>query len=618
MTSTLTRRPAAATAMSRPWSATPGAGTVGDGDGRQPRAGWALAGAVLGNFMVILDAVVVNVALPSIRHDLGGGITGLQWVVDGYSLLFAAFLLSAGALSDRIGARRAFASGTAVFMVGSAACGLSSSLGMLVAARFVQGSAAAVMVPASMALIRHAFPDQARRARAVAMWAVGGALAASSGPVLGGVLTLVSWRAIFFVNVPVAALTLALLVRSGRSPRRPVPLDWVGQITAVAAMGGVTYGAIEVGAHGFAAPAVIAAFAVGLVGVAGFVMSQAKGAHSMVPLGLFRSRNVSVGTAVGFAFMVGYYGLPFIMSLYLQTQRGLSALMTGVAFLPMMLSGAALTAFSARLTELVGARRLISGGLVVMAGGLGLLAVVPLSLPVWHRPADDPRWGHRPPDHAARHRRAARQRPGPSGGHGQRRVQHQPPDWRRPGHSRLRSPSDPAGRLHPRRSGQSAARCCGRPGRSRHCAVPSPPAPHEPAAVPPSISPVLNTRRRSMSEWTPQDLARIDSASEIDIAPLRPDGTMRPSTTIWIVRVSDSLYVRSYRGRDGSWYRALQSRQGRIRVGVVEGDVTLQDDPSVDPAALDEAYRTKYGRSPYADAMSTDATAATTLRVVPR
>ncbi|MGH8994489.1 MAG: MFS transporter [Acidimicrobiales bacterium] len=358
--------------------------TVDDGDGRvQPRPGWALAGAVLANFMVILDAVVVNVALPSIRHDLGGGITGLQWVVDGYTLLFAAFLLSAGALSDRIGARRAFAAGTAVFMVASAACGLSSSLGMLVAARLVQGTAAAVMVPASMALIRHTFGDQARRARAVAMWAVGGAIAASAGPVLGGVLTLVSWRAIFFVNVPVGAVTLILLARSGRSPRRPVPLDWMGQVTAVAAMGGVTYGAIDVGAHGFAAPSVVAAFTIGLVGLAGFVVSQSRGAHPMVPLGLFRSRNLSVATVVGFAFMVGYYGLPFVMSLYLQTQRGLSALMTGVAFLPMMLSGAALTAYSARLIELVGARRLISGGLVVMAGGLGLLAVVPLSLPVW-------------------------------------------------------------------------------------------------------------------------------------------------------------------------------------------------------------------------------------------
>jgi MFS family permease len=154
---------------------------------------------VLGFFVVTLDAVVVNVALPAIRRDFGGGITGLQWVVDGYTLMFAALLLWSGALSDRVGARRAFAAGLGLFVAASAACGLAPTLGALVVARFVQGSAAAVMMPASMALIGHAYPNPGRRARAVAVWAMGGALASSAGPVLGGVLTLVSWRLIFFI-----------------------------------------------------------------------------------------------------------------------------------------------------------------------------------------------------------------------------------------------------------------------------------------------------------------------------------------------------------------------------------------------------------------------------------
>jgi EmrB/QacA subfamily drug resistance transporter len=342
-----------------------------------------LVAAVLGNFMVILDAVVVNVALPSIRHDLGGGITGLQWVVDGYTLTFAAFLLSAGVLSDRAGSRRSFSAGSAVFIVASAACGLAPSLTVLVAARFVQGAAAATMVPASMALIGQTYLEPARRARAVAMWAVGGAIAASSGPVLGGVLTLVSWRAIFFVNVPVGILSLVLLCRTQPSLRHRVPFDWVGQVTAVAAMGGLAYGAIEVGARGMGSPAVVLAFVVALAGLVGFVVSQARGAHPMVPLELFRSRNLSVPAAIGFAFMVGYYGLPFVMSLYLQQRRGLNALMTGVAFLPMMLSGAVLTPFAARLIERFGARRLITRGLVLMAAGLAVLALIPLQMPVW-------------------------------------------------------------------------------------------------------------------------------------------------------------------------------------------------------------------------------------------
>jgi MFS transporter, DHA2 family, methylenomycin A resistance protein len=342
-----------------------------------------LAAAVLGFFVITLDAVVVNVALPSIRRDLGGGITGLQWVVDGYTLMFAALLLSTGALTDLVGARRAFGVGLAMFVVASAACGLAPSMGTLVVARFVQGAAAAVMMPSSMALIYQAYPDPARRARAIAMWAMGGAVASSSGPVLGGLLTLVTWRLIFFVNLPVGVVALILLARTERSPYRKVPFDWVGQVTAVLAMGGLTYGAIEAGAAGFAAAQVVTAFAVAVVALAAFLAAQARGAHPMVPLDLFRSRTVTVAVAVGFAFIVGYYGLPFVMSLYLQQLRGLSAFTTGVAFLPMMLVGAVLTPFSARIAERLGARALITAGLVVMTAGLAILGVVASSAPVW-------------------------------------------------------------------------------------------------------------------------------------------------------------------------------------------------------------------------------------------
>jgi len=347
------------------------------------RPGFTLGAAVLGFFMITLDAVVVNVALPSIRAGLGGGITGLQWVVDGYTLMFAALLLSAGSVLDRFGARRAFGAGLAVFVLASAACGLAPAIGALVAARFAQGAGAAVMMPSSMALVGQAYPDPARRARAVAVWAMGGAVASSSGPLLGGVLTLVSWRLIFFVNVPAGAVTLVLLARVLPSPHRAARFDWAGQITAVLAMGGLTYGAIEAGAAGFAAPRVVAAFVIAAVALAGFVAAQARGAHPMAPLDLFRSRTVAVPVVVGFAFIVGYYGLPFVMSLYLQQLRGLSPFGTGVAFLPMMLTGAALTPFSARIAERLGARLLITAGLVVMTAGLVILAVVPSSTPVW-------------------------------------------------------------------------------------------------------------------------------------------------------------------------------------------------------------------------------------------
>jgi MFS family permease len=174
---------------------------------------------------------------------------------------------------------------------------------------FVQGTAAAVMMPSSMALIGQAYTDPVKRARAVAVWAMGGAVVAA----------------------------LILLVRTRRSPHRCVSFDWIGQATAVLAMGGPTYGAIEAGAVGFAAPPVMSAFAVAVVAFAAFLTAQARGAHPMMPLELFRSRTLVISVVIGFAFIVGYYGLPFVMSLYLQQLRGTSSLSTGAAFLPMML-----------------------------------------------------------------------------------------------------------------------------------------------------------------------------------------------------------------------------------------------------------------------------------------
>jgi MFS transporter, DHA2 family, methylenomycin A resistance protein len=341
-----------------------------------------LVAAVLGFFVITFDAVVVNVALPSIRDDLGAGITGLQWVVDGYTLMFAALLLWSGALADRVGARRAFGGGLALFVAASIACGVAPSLGALVVARFVQGSATAVMMPASMALLGQAYPNPLRRARAVALWAMGGALASSTGPVLGGVLALVSWRLIFFINVPVGVAAMLLVARIDPSPRRRVSFDWVGQVAAVLAMAALTYGAIEGGAVGFDAPRVIAAFVVALAAAVVFVAAESRVAHPMVPLRLFSSRDVRVSIVVGFAFVVGYYGLPFVMSLYLQQLPGLSSLGAGLVFLPMMLSGALLTPLSARIVERFDARRVITAGLLLMAAGLAVLATVTTTTPI--------------------------------------------------------------------------------------------------------------------------------------------------------------------------------------------------------------------------------------------
>jgi EmrB/QacA subfamily drug resistance transporter len=351
---------------------------------RFPAASQTLTASVLAFFMVTLDAVIVNIALPTIRASVGGGMTGSQWVADSYTLTFAALLLSAGSLADRIGARRALRAGLTMFAVASVACAVAPDLLVLVIARLAQGAAAAVMMPSSMALVSQAYQEPARKARALAVWSMGAALATSAGPLLGGVLTLASWRLVFVINVPAAAVALGLLTRTPRSARRTVPFDWFGQATAVLAMAGLTYGTIEAGSRGLDAPVVVGAFAVAAAALGAFVMIEARGRHPMMPLGLFRSRPLAVAVAVGFAFVVGFYGLPFVMSLYLQEVRGLSPLAAGIAFLPMMLTGAALTPFGARLAECLSARVVIAAGLGTMAVGLTVLSTIVLTpSPVW-------------------------------------------------------------------------------------------------------------------------------------------------------------------------------------------------------------------------------------------
>ncbi|WP_406314506.1 MFS transporter [Streptosporangium sp. NBC_01639] len=363
----------------------PTAGVVAAGTQRSRDGSPVVLGAaLLGFFLISLDALIVTVALPDIGRSLGGGMSGLQWVVDGYTLMFAALMLSAGALSDRIGARRAFGGGLVLFALASAACGFAPGLGMLVAARLVQGAAAAVMMPASLALVRQGFPDQAKRARAIAVWTVGGAVAVAAGPVLGGALTAtVGWRWIFFVNLPAGLLALALLARVPASPRLPARLDVVGQVTAVAAMGALTYGVIEGGDEGFGRPLVMASLLVAAAAAVAFLTVQARGSHPMLPLPLFRSRVVAVSLVVGFMLNAAYYGGVFIFSLYLQQERGQSALQAGLMFIPMTALVAVVNLASARLAARFGPRVPMVAGQLIGTAGLGALLTVGPHTHVW-------------------------------------------------------------------------------------------------------------------------------------------------------------------------------------------------------------------------------------------
>jgi DHA2 family methylenomycin A resistance protein-like MFS transporter len=292
--------------------------------------------ACIGFFMVVLDTTAVNVALPSIDRDLGGGVSGQQWVVDGYTLLFGALVLSAGAMSDRIGARRAFGWGLALFALSSVACGVAPSLGLLIAGRVLQGAAAALMLPSSLALVGQAHADPRAHARAVSIWAAAGGAAVAAGPIVGGLATdMIGWRAVFFVNVPIAALGLAALTLIPDSPTRPAPLDVIGQVTAALALAGLTFGLIEGGRLGYDDSLVQAAFVVFVVSTLLFVVAELRLPEPAVPLRLLSGRAATGTIFVGAAISFSIYGAIFTLSLYFQDVLGHSPVVTGFMFIPM-------------------------------------------------------------------------------------------------------------------------------------------------------------------------------------------------------------------------------------------------------------------------------------------
>ena len=336
---------------------------------------WPLAAVCVGYFMVILDATVVNVALPTLSRDLHTTTTGLQWVVDAYSLVFAALLLSGGALGDRRGARAVFQAGIGLFALASLACGLAPSMAVLVAARGAQGLGAALAVPSSLALLLAAYPDRAGRARAFGIWGGVAGIAAAAGPVVGGALvTGLGWRSVFFVNVPIGALGLILAERFLPSPsRRPHGVDLAGQVAGAACLAGLTVALIEAGPQGWTSPAVVAGF--GLCVVAGvlFVTIERAIRRPMLPLSLFASPTFSAATIVGLLINLGFYGELFVMSLYLQRLRGLTPLMAGIALLPQMAMAVIGSTASGRVMARAGPRLPMLVGLTV--GGAGLLGL---------------------------------------------------------------------------------------------------------------------------------------------------------------------------------------------------------------------------------------------------
>ncbi|MET4485700.1 MFS transporter [Bradyrhizobium sp. LA7.1] len=336
-----------------------------------------LAAMSLGYGVVQLDITIVNTALDAMGKTLGGGVAELQWVVSAYTIAFAAFILTAGALGDRIGAKRIFMAGFAIFTAASLACAMSPNAAVLIAARLVQGLAAAILVPNSLALLNYAYVDARARGRAVAVWAAGASLALTAGPFVGGALiTLVGWRAIFLVNLPIGLTGLWLSWRyaSETTRSRAREIDLPGQLAAIAALGTLAGAIIEAGALGWSHPAVIAAFVASAAFAVLFVWRESRTVQPMLPLSLFRHRLFTLTTIVGLLVNIAIYGLIFVLSLYFQRINGLSAWWTGLAFVPMMGAVLPVNLLAPRLAERIGScPTIVVGACISALGCLGLL-----------------------------------------------------------------------------------------------------------------------------------------------------------------------------------------------------------------------------------------------------
>ncbi|GAA4534848.1 MFS transporter [Amycolatopsis samaneae] len=345
--------------------------------GARRRTGPGYLGVLLGVFTIVLDTTIVNVAVPRIEQDLHGTVTVLQWVVNGYNLMFAALLLSAGALADRLGGRRVFAIGLVAFAIASLACGFAPTPLTLVAARAAQGIGAALMLPTALALATQLHPEPAARGRALGRWAAVAGAATVLGPVVGGGLVdTLSWRAIFFVNVPVAVLALVLLLRNiPPGAKREGRFDLGGQLLSVLALAAIAVALTEAGPRGWGSAVVLLALLVAFGATAGLVLVERRTRAPMLPPDLVGRPRFTAASLVGLVLSVGIYGQMFVLSLYFQHERGASAWETGLSFLPF----AAVTVAGPLLAgRFIGAGR--ARGTLVFGQLTGLAASVLLAL----------------------------------------------------------------------------------------------------------------------------------------------------------------------------------------------------------------------------------------------
>jgi len=334
---------------------------------------WVLAATVLGSGIASLDATVVGIALPAIGRDFHVDVATLQWVVDAYTLSLAGLLLLGGTLGDRYGRRRVFVIGTIWFALASLLCGIAPDATTLILARALQGVGAALLTPGSLAILQASFVEE-DRSRAIGAWSGLGGLATAVGPFVGGwLISAVSWRLVFFINLPVAAAVVAMAVRhvpESRAPGDPGPLDVPGAVSITGALVGITYGLIAASGQGWSSAPVLSSLLGGAVLLAAFIVIESRRANPMLPLGVFSSRQFSAANAVTFVVYGALGGTLFLLPTVLQETAGYSPLASGAALLPVTVIMLALSARSGALAARIGPRLQMSVGPIVIAAGL--------------------------------------------------------------------------------------------------------------------------------------------------------------------------------------------------------------------------------------------------------
>jgi EmrB/QacA subfamily drug resistance transporter len=341
------------------------------------RKWWTLGAMCFALFMVMLDNTVVNVALPSIQREIHAQLSALEWVINGYTLTFAVLIATGGRLGDIFGRRLMFLTGVIIFAVTSATAGFAQDPAMLIGSRAIQGIGAALMMPATLSIITHAFPA-AERGKAIGTWAGVSALALSIGPVVGGFLTeYVSWRAIFFINLPVAVgavVATVFAVTESRDETVDRRVDYPGIVALTASLTAIVLALIEGNSWGWGSPSILGLLVGGVIGLAVFVAIELRVATPMVEFALFRTRQFIGTNLVAFIITFAMMGTFFFMALYMQDILGYSALEAGVRFLPTTMVIAVVAPISGRLADRLGPATPMSAGLAILAVSMFMFA----------------------------------------------------------------------------------------------------------------------------------------------------------------------------------------------------------------------------------------------------